>query len=81
MLHPAHIDGRSVVILRQGRLGFHVVESGRLSHDGELVWLGEGESSRVFTDEERVALMLVGADNCIPACRGFDFLVLKQADA
>jgi hypothetical protein len=34
MHHPTHVDGRSVVILRQGRRGFHVLESGWLNYDG-----------------------------------------------
>jgi hypothetical protein len=80
MFPPAHIDGRTVVILVQEPLGFHLVESGRLAHDGESLWLGEGESTRLFTDEERAALMIVGTNNRIPECRGFDFFVLKQAD-
>ena len=33
MFDPAHLDGCSVVVLRRGRRGFHVVESGFLSFD------------------------------------------------
>jgi hypothetical protein len=33
LTHPAHIDGRSVVIIRQGYPGFQVLESGILSYD------------------------------------------------
>jgi hypothetical protein len=80
MLHPTHVDGRTVVILRQGRLGFHVVESGLLSYDGESLWLGEGECSRVLTDEECAAITLVGTKNRIWECQGFDFFVLTEAD-
>ena len=81
MLHPAHIDGRSVVILRQGRRGFHVLESGMLSYDGQTLTLGEDESRRVFTDDELQSLMPVVEGSRIPECRGFDFFLLSEADA
>jgi hypothetical protein len=81
MFHPAHIDGCSVVVLRQGRRGFHLVESGFLSFDGETLWLGEDESRRVFTDAERESLMPVAANSRIPECRGFQFFVLADAVA
>ena len=42
MFYPAHLDGCSVVVLRQDRRVFHVVESGFLSFDGETMSLGEG---------------------------------------
>ncbi|MEJ7640042.1 MAG: hypothetical protein WKF75_19260 [Singulisphaera sp.] len=81
MHHPTHIDGRSVVILRQGRRGFHVVESGMLSYDGQTLTLGEDESRRVFSDDELQSLMPVVEASRIPECRGFDFFVLSEADA
>jgi hypothetical protein len=80
MHHPAHIDGRSVVILRRGR-GFHVLESGMLSYDGQTLTLGEDESRRVFTDDELQSLMPVAEGSRIPECRGFDFFLLSEADA
>ena len=81
MHHPAHIDGCSVVILRQGRRGFHVLESGMLSYDGQTLTLGEDESRRVFTDDELQSLMPVVEGSRIPECRGFDFFLLSEADA
>jgi hypothetical protein len=81
MHHPAHIDGRSVVLLRQGRRGFHVLESGMLSYDGQTLTLGEGESRRVFTDDELQSLWPVVEGSRIPECRGFDFFLLSDADA
>jgi hypothetical protein len=81
MYHPAHIDGRSVVILRQGRRGFHVLESGMLSYDGQTLTLGEGKSRRVFTDDELRSLMPV-VDGCrISECSGFDVFLLSGTDA
>jgi hypothetical protein len=80
MHHPAHIDGRSVVILRQGRRGFRVLESGILSYDGQTLSLGEGESRRVFSDDEWHSLMPVAAGSRIPECRDFDFFLLSEAD-
>jgi hypothetical protein len=78
MFYPAHIDGCSVVVLREGRRGFHVVESGTLSCDGETLWLGEGEARRVFTDGERDSLMPVAANTRIAECRGFSIFVLAK---
>ena len=81
MFYPAHLDGCSVVVLRQDFWGFHVVESGFLSFDGESLTLGEGQSCRVFTDAERESLMPVAANSPIPEFRGFQFFVLAEADA
>jgi hypothetical protein len=80
MLYPAHIDGCSVVILRQLRHGFQVVERGVLTFDGEKLSLGEGQLQRVFTDNERDSLMPVAANSRIPECQGFDFFVLAGTD-
>ncbi len=80
MHHPAHIDGRSVVILRQGRLGFRVLESGILSYDGRTLTLGEDESRRLFSDDELQGLMPVVAGSHIPECRDFDFFLLSEVD-
>jgi hypothetical protein len=79
MHHPAHIDGRSVVVLRQGRWGFSVSESGILSYDGQTLSLGEGESQRVLSDDELQSLMPVAPGNRIPECRGFDFYLIAKA--
>jgi hypothetical protein len=79
MYHPAHIDGRSVVILRQGCRGFQVLESGILSYDGQTLWLGEKGSRRALTDDELQSLMPVAGGSRIPECRGFDFFVLPAA--
>jgi hypothetical protein len=81
MHHPAHIDGRTVVIARQGRRGFHVLESGMLGYDGQTLTLGEDELRRVFTDDELQSLMPVVEGSRIPECRGFDFFLLSEADA
>lgn len=40
MLHPAHIDGRSVVIPRRGHQGFDALGRGILDHDGPTLFLG-----------------------------------------
>lgn len=77
MHQPAHIDDCSIVILRQERWGFRVLESGRLRFDGQTLTLGKDESRRVFTDEELQSLLPVSAGNRIPECRGFDFFLLS----
>jgi hypothetical protein len=81
MYHPAHIDGCTVVLLRQDRWGLRVIGGGRLSYDGESLTLVDGEAPRRFSDAERDALMPVGPGNRIPECRGFDFFLLAESDA
>jgi hypothetical protein len=81
MHHQAHIDGRPVVILRHGRRGSHVPESGLLSYDGQTLTPGEDESRRVFTDDELRSLMPVVEGSRIPECRGFDVFLLSEVDA
>jgi len=81
MHHPAHLDGCSVVIPRQGRRGFHVLESGVSNFDGQTLTLGADESRRVFTDDESRSLMPVAEGSRIRECRGFDFFLLSEAEA
>jgi hypothetical protein len=81
MHQPAHIDGRSLVVLRQGRWGFHALESGILSYDGQTLSLGEGESRRALADGELQSLMPVAPGNRIPECQGFDFYLIAEAGA
>jgi hypothetical protein len=78
MFYPIELDGCSVAVLRNGRWGFHVVESGVLGFDRETLSIGEGELRRVFTDVERDSLMPVGSNSRIPECRGFDFFILGR---
>jgi len=78
---PAHIDGRTVVILRQEGCGHAVVESGRLSFDGETLSLVAGESRRVFTEAELAALKPVVAGSRMAECEGFDFFLLQPSAA
>jgi hypothetical protein len=55
------------------------MESGILSHDGQTLSLGEGESRRVLSDDELQSLMPVAPGNRIPECRGFDFYLIAEA--
>ena len=77
MLQPAHIDGRTVVVLRPAGHGHVVVESGRLNFDGEEVSLVAGDSRRSFSDTEIDSLKLVVAGNRIPECQGFDLFSIR----
>jgi hypothetical protein len=81
MYHPAHIDGRSVVILRSDRWGYSALEIGILSYDGRALSLGEGESQRALSDDELQSLMPVAPGNRIPECRGFDFYLIAKVGA
>jgi hypothetical protein len=82
MYHPAHVDGRSLVFIRETRWGYERVESGVLSHDGESLRLTETMSSRErrITAEELSQFMHVTVANRIAACKGFDFFVLVPSD-
>jgi hypothetical protein len=81
MYHPPHIDGRTVVVLSQGRWGFRALESGLLSYDVQTLSLGGGESRRVLLDGELQSLTPVAPGNRIPECRGFDFYLIVESGA
>ena len=84
MWHPAHLDGRRLVVLRpRGGLldRYDVVAAGRLSHDGEALRLVESESSTVLiSDADLGSVKPVTAANRIPECRGFDFFLIRSTD-
>lgn len=73
---PAHIDGCTVIILRRRGRGFHVVEQGMLSHDGDSLSLVGTETERPFSEAELNSLKLVVEGNRIPECQGFTFFML-----
>ena len=81
MLNPAHVDGRSLIILRRrstwAGLKFAIVASGRLDHDGEKLTLVGDNSTRVIADQERAAFMIVKPDTQIAECPGFDQYLIQ----
>lgn len=77
MYQPAHIDGRTVVVLRSAGRGYSIVESGRLEFDGEELSLLSEDSKRSFSDREIDSLKLVVAGNRIPECQGFDLFLIR----
>jgi hypothetical protein len=81
MFQPAHVDGRSLVLVRQTRWGYERVESGFLSDDGESLWLEveTGEYRRI-TDDELSRFLQVTENNRIAPCKGFDFFILLSPD-
>jgi len=84
MWHPAHVDGRTLVVIRHRKSlfgGFDVVESGRLQHDGKLLELVGDHGSRVLSKAELNALQLVVPQSRIKECQGFDFSLIQGADA
>ncbi len=84
MFQPAHIDGRTLVVIRARKSlfgGYDVIESGKLEHDGEALHLVGEQSSRAVTDAELESLQPVVQQSGISACRGFDFFLLRSADA
>jgi len=68
----AHIDGRTLVVIRRTWLGYEAVESGRLLFDGVGLCLENENGQRVVGDQEIDTLKLVTAENEIQPCRGFD---------
>ena len=82
MWRPVDIDGRTVVILeeRPGFLGgYLLVESGRLSYDGQELTLISDQLERRITEEELQSFKPVSEANRIAACRGFDFFVIRSS--
>ena len=80
MFYPAHIDGRTLVILTQTRRGFRSIVSGRLSYDGETLSLVCDDAIRSISDDELAAFQPVSANSRISECRGFDFFLLARSD-
>jgi hypothetical protein len=60
---------------------YDVLESGRLSFDGEVLSLVGEHESRTVTDDELDVMQPVVPGNAIPACNGFDFFLLQPAQA
>lgn len=79
MYQPAHVDGRTVIILKPFNGGYRVVESGRLSFDGDSLTLIREDTGRTFAASEVDAMKLVTASNRIPECSGFDFFVIAPS--
>ena len=77
MYPPAHIEGRTVVVLRKDGRGYVAVESGRFSFDGEDLSLVAADTRRPFSDVELDSLKLVVTGNRIAECEGFDFFLIK----
>ena len=75
-MYPAHIDGRTVAVIRRTTFGYAMVESGRLSYDGQTLSLESEDRSRSVTDQEVASLQLVTPGNRIAATSGFDFFLL-----
>ena len=76
MYQPAHIDGRSVVILRRHGSGYIAEESGFLEFNGEALFLITEGAKRLFSDEEIDSLKVVVEGNRIQECNGFDFFLI-----
>lgn len=83
MWNPAHIDGRTPVVIRPRtslRGGYDVIESGTLKHDGQLLHLVSEHRSRAVMEAELRSLQNVVPQSRIRACRGFDFFLLMPRD-
>lgn len=81
MWSPAHRDGCDLVIPRQvaGVFGwrFKVVDSGYLSHNGEvLTFCSEKSPAHEFTETEQARLP-VSPENRIAQCIGFRLFMIE----
>jgi len=84
MWHLYDLDGRSLMIIRRRKSflgGFDVVEEGRLSHDGELLWHVNERGWREVTEAELEAVQPVDPQTRIVACRGYNFFLITTAQA
>jgi hypothetical protein len=83
MYQPAHLDGCSLVVLRQRpRLvsaAFEIIESGLLSYDGETLVLvsDRDQSRREFSQAEQDRIKVVCESNQIAECDGYRFFLLE----
>jgi hypothetical protein len=76
-MHPIHVDGRALVILRQTGRRFDVIASGRLAYDGESLTLRDTDGGeRTISDAELDGFQPVVATNRIRECQGFDLYLL-----
>jgi hypothetical protein len=84
LFQPAHIDGRTLIILRRGRSSFGSAfaqaMSGRLEHDGEKLTLVGDCHRRVITEAKLASLMPVNDGNRIPQCHGFDLFMIEEPE-
>ena len=84
MWHPAHIDGRTLVILRDRSTRFRsqweVAAAGWLEFDGETLTLSDEHSGieRVVQELELEQFQPVSERNRIPCCQGFDFFLIDK---
>ena len=78
MYHPAHIDGKTLVVLVQCGATFQTIASGRLSYDGDVLTLVGPDSHRDVTDAEMAQLQPVAPACRIRECAGFDFFLLVE---
>ena len=81
MWEPAHLDGRTLVIIRpQGGIfgGFEAVASGRLTYDGRQVELVAASETIPISDAESGAVQPVLPQTRIAVCRGFDLFLLRD---
>jgi hypothetical protein len=77
-MHPSIVDGRSLVVLKRNRAAFSIAEKGILEHEGEALFLVDGNDSRLITAKELSSLKIVRTDSRIPACRGFDLFLIAD---
>ena len=84
MWYPAHIDGRTLVIIQPRPSvfgGYESVESGMLEYDGEVLHLVGAHGSRALLNAELESLQPVVPHSGIAVCHGFDFFLLRSVAA
>jgi hypothetical protein len=79
MHDPVHLDGRTLVILRQSSRGFLPIASGELSYDGETLLLIVFGRTRAITSDKLAAIKNVTESNKIRECQGFDLFLIEAS--
>ena len=76
---PAHLDGRTLVMIQHHVWGYQRIESGRLNYDGSLMLLCEHDLvGRPITPDELASIRPVLPTSRIPQCRGYDFYLVAS---
>jgi hypothetical protein len=77
-MHPAHVDGLTLVVIRRTTMGYKSLQSGGLSHDGHQLTLVGEHGEVAITDRELAELQPVVPGNQFSACRGCDFFLFRD---
>jgi hypothetical protein len=77
--NPTHLDGRTLVIIKQHVWGYQRIASGRLNYDGAQMFFREDDlTERPVTPDELALIRPVLPTSRIPQCRGYDLFLVAS---